>query len=138
MLTAEELGLGMLHYGPEILLEVEGKRIHISHRIGVSTSMYRATALSREKVMDLMTKDIKKYKSDLLLRGHAHYYYQIRDIHGSALICPCWQYRTDYMASIGIALQPEIGYIYLEVAKDGIYIEPHVYPIASPIRRVKK
>ena len=138
-LVAEELGCGGNHYGPEVRIDIDGYKIHMAHKIGVSTAAYRSTAMNRELVMDQMTASLKGTTYDLILRGHCHYYVEVGGFRARGRTVPCWQFRTSYMAALGLGVQPELGYLVLSDEEGGGWtIEAHQIPLTSPIREVKK
>jgi len=127
-LVAQKMGLGEAHYGPELYIELGGKTIHLQHYIGVSMSTYRTTAIEREKLMALLAEDMTGIKTDIVIRGHAHYHRCVKDYRNVGLINPCWQFRTPFCAKrIGLAAQPEIGYSVIEITGGDISIDTTIH-----------
>ena len=114
----------------EMIVKVGQRRIHCSHAIGVSMASpaYRTTPIARE--MMLATINEKEYgKFDLIARGHAHYFVRVSFGGSSGIICPCWKGRDAFASRRSLAMMPHIGYVLLDINKDGILIEPHVYSL---------
>ena len=135
-LVAEALGVSNNHHGIEVLIQSEGKNIHVSHKVGVSIAAYKSTAIMREISNDLLTALDKHFTCALILRAHCHYSVSVEYGGHWGITSPCWQFRTPYMSTLGIGLQPHIGYVVLEIAKDGIHFDKKLYDVPSPIQKV--
>jgi predicted phosphodiesterase len=113
-------------FGDELCV-VSGKyRLHISHAVGVSSSAtaYRPTPIARE--MMLATINREEYgKYDLILRGHAHYYVEVRFGSSKGVICPCWKGRDEYVARKTLAFLPHLGYLLIK----GNEVYPYVFTL---------
>lgn len=113
-------------FGDELCVSTGKTRIHICHSIGVSSSAtaYRPTPIARE--MMLATINREEYgKYDIILRGHAHYYVEVRFGATKGIICPCWKGRDEYVARKTLAWMPHLGYILI----DGDTIKPFVFTL---------
>ena len=113
-----------------MVIKVGNWRIHCSHAIGVSMASpaYRTTPIARE--MMLATINEKEYgKYDLIARGHAHYYVRVSFGGSNGIVCPCWKGRDAFASRRSLAMLPHLGYVLLNVNKDGIQIEPHVFTL---------
>jgi predicted phosphodiesterase len=127
-LVAQQLGLGEQHYGPELYINLGGKTVHLQHFIGVSMSSYRTTSIEREKLMALLAEDMTGIKTDIVVRGHAHYHRLVKDYRNIGFINPCWQFRTPFCAKrIGLAAQPEIGYTVIEIDGDDVSVDTTIH-----------
>jgi predicted phosphodiesterase len=114
------------NFGDELVV-VNGKtRIHCSHAVGVSSSAtaYRPTPIAREMMLATINKE-EYGKYDLILRGHAHYYVEVRFGSSKGIICPCWKGRDEYVARKTLAFLPHLGYILLQ-GKD---VYPYVFTL---------
>ena len=106
---------------------VSGKtRIHCSHAVGVSSSStaYRPTPIAREMMLATINKE-EYGKYDLILRGHAHYYVEVRFGSSKGIICPCWKGRDEFVARKTLAFLPHLGYILLK----GTDVHPYVFTL---------
>ena len=106
---------------------VSGKtRIHCSHAVGVSSSStaYRPTPIAREMMLATINKE-EYGKYDLILRGHAHYYVEVRFGSSKGVICPCWKGRDEYVARKTLAFLPHLGYVLLK----GTDVHPYVFTL---------
>ncbi len=113
-----------VRFHPEALVKYGGKRFHVSHTVGTSsTQQYRATALMRDMTNMKLNSDWYKFGSvDMIIRGHAHFYISIdlSDIQG--VITPGWKLRDSFNTKVGINVQPDIGYVVLEWGDDDEHI----------------
>ncbi len=131
--TSSDLAIiDMLHgtFGTDLVVNIAGKRIHLCHEIGVSTSpVSKATALQSE----IVSAELNQYygKFDLLLRGHRHEYREVRDHRGHIAICPAWKVRDAYAAKKGLKLSPHIGYLVLNIQGSDMWLEPHLVPVKA-------
>ena len=106
---------------------VSGKtRIHCSHAVGVSSSStaYRPTPIAREMMLATINKE-EYGKYDLILRGHAHYYVEVRFGSSKGVICPCWKGRDEFVARKTLAFLPHLGYVLLK----GTDVHPYVFTL---------
>ena len=112
---SERGGTPNVKFVPEAILEFGGKRFHVSHTVGTSsTQQYRATALMRDMTnMKLNGDDYKFGPIDMVIRGHTHFFIHVdlSDIQG--LITPAWKFRDSFCTKIGINTQPDFGYALL-------------------------
>lgn len=92
-------------------------RIHMSHYIGVSASMWRTTPLARELAAIFFNEAVTR-NPNIILRGHAHYHCMVA-FTNIAMIVPCWKARDLYMIRKGLFMIPKHGYILLEFNDDG-------------------
>lgn len=112
-LVIEGLG-GTFSY--DLALKVDKVRMHFSHKVGVSSSswQYRTTPIAKEMVMNELNQfDFDKF--NVIARSHAHYYCAVQFGQSLGLICPCWKGRDDFVKMLGLAFNPSIGYVVLEI-----------------------
>jgi predicted phosphodiesterase len=113
-------------FADELCVNAGKHRIHLSHAVGVSSSAtaYRPTPIARE--MMLATINREEYgKYDMIIRGHAHYYVEVRFGSTKGIICPCWKGRDEYVARKTLAFLPHLGYILI----DGDAVKPYVFTL---------
>jgi hypothetical protein len=115
-------------FGDELALVSEGKRIHISHDVGVSSSgfAYRTTPIAQQMMLATLGEEYGKF--NLLLRGHAHYFVHVAFANSQGVICPCWKGRDEYVARKSLAYNPHLGYVIVHI-KDRVEIEPHIFTL---------
>jgi hypothetical protein len=136
--VAELLGLDEEHHGHEMTVELPiGKRtfnVHLQHAVPVSTAAwtYRTTAIAKELLMAELNKaelgDVTG-----VLRGHAHYYVEVKFGKQWGCICPCWKVRDSYLVNKGgLGGIPRLGYVTLEFRDE--YAAPHMEPHTLNLR----
>ena len=106
-------------FGTEVVATIGGVRFHLSHKVGATSTIHRATKINKEAMMAELNKE-KYGKFDVLLRAHAHYYRDVGTPFNRGFICPCWKIRDDFSQSGSLAWDPDIGYIIFTI-KDGSY-----------------
>ena len=117
-------------FGEELVINVDGKRFHCSHMVGVSMASpaYRTTPIARELMLAAINE--KEYgKYDGIFRGHAHYYCMVRFGGSMGVICPCFKGRDAFASRRTLAMLPHIGYCILQIEGDKIQLEPHIYSL---------
>jgi predicted phosphodiesterase len=127
-------------FGNELVVNIDGARVHCSHKVGVSMSAtaYRPTPLAREMMLSVINQ-AEYGKFDVILRGHAHYYCEVRFGGSRGLICPCFKGRDSFAQERSLAMLPHNGYILLKVDRGNITTEPHIFTLkgANLIKEVK-
>lgn len=109
------------HSATDITLEVNHRKIHAAHHVGVSTvPHYRFTPLAREMWLARLFDDYFG-RIDVVARGHVHYHLfaRIEDIM-IAFTVPCWQLPTPYARKRTVfGANASIGLVEIEIAPDG-------------------
>jgi hypothetical protein len=115
-------------FGDELAIVSEGKRIHASHDVGVSSSgyAYRTTPIAQQMMVSALNPEYKNFA--LILRGHAHYYVRVSFANTTGLICPCWSGRDEFVARRSLAWNPHMGYVVLRI-DNTIEVEPHIFTL---------
>lgn len=117
-------------FGHELVLNVDRKRFHFCHKVGVSSSgqMYHGTPLSKEQMVAKLNKD-NMGVFDVIVRSHAHYFYGTLSKSNLSIITPCWKGRDTY-AQNTLKWDPDIGYVYFDVEGDNMnwFHEIHSLP----------
>lgn len=104
------------NFSNDLSLKADDIRMHFSHKVGVSgtTWQYRTTPIAKEMVMnELNQMDFERFQ--IIARNHAHYYCAVQFGKSLGLICPCWKGRDEFVRLIGLAFNPSIGYVVLEI-----------------------
>jgi len=116
-------------YGNELVINIDGKRVHCAHKVGVSTiSAYRTTAIAREMMIGTINE--KEYgKFDCILRGHTHYMVKVQFGGSQGVICPCMKGRDAFAQNLSLSLLPHLGYCILKVDGKRLDVEPHVWTL---------
>lgn len=122
--------MGAVKIGPhgaysadELCLKVFNHRFHVAHHIGAGMGWYRTTPMSREMVFAQLNEH-HKYKADVLLRGHVHYFCGIEYTTRRGYILPCWQLQTRYMRRrSAFGMVPDIGALRFHVGEDEFRVE---------------
>ncbi len=147
-LFAQEIGACKI--GPRLLsamdftFTVSGVTFHCCHVVGFSQNFaYRGTPLHVEMLHSALHGDIddagKKLKIQVVVRGHAHYFWHSESAHSHGFILPCWQAKTAFMRQRKpLAVNPNIGFVGVEVHDgkfsydkhvielEGIHARPHI------------
>ena len=120
-------GLGGI-FSDELAIVADGKRIHASHDVGVSSSgfAYRTTPIAQQMMLSSLNNEYKNFSC--ILRGHAHYAVKVEFPHHMGLICPCWKGRDEYVARKSLAFLPHLGYTVLNIG-DEIISEFHTFTL---------
>ena len=101
---------------------LNGKKFHVKHKISKSDIPHgRATAILREQMWKSLEENV-----DVVIRSHVHYYQNIKNDFGHAIITPCLQLnsrfgRKECSGSISV------GFVYAEILKDKIYFDDSRY-----------
>lgn len=102
-------------------LHLGGVTFHVSHHISVSKVFhYQSTPTARQmlqaKLNDMLRHHVSRYKTDIVLRGHSHYYNMVGFSGSTGLVMPCWKGLDDYMLSRGpLDISPDIGFLAWEI-----------------------
>ena len=126
-LLADMLGA---QFGNELVINIDGARVHCSHKVGVSMSAtaYRPTPIAREMMLATINEnEYGKFKA--ILRGHAHYFVEVRFGGSLGAICPCWKGRDAFAQERSLAMMPHLGYCILKSDGKRMELEPHVYTL---------
>ena len=101
-------------------LEHDGVIVNLSHGTSVAGGLYRATPPDREAVWSALAgKEGKASKADAVIRAHAHHFVRVEHPTKHAVIGPCWQLQTDYMAKNSCyRMLPDIGVILVWIDGD--------------------
>ena len=147
--AAELLGLDRHHHGYEKIVEIPGKKrtwnVHIQHSVPTSTAQwtYRTTGIAKELLMAELNR-AELGDVDGVIRGHAHYYVEVKFGRQWGFVCPCWKVRDIYAITRGgLGMVPRLGYVTLEFHDEwrSPHIEPHTLNIreagADMVERVK-
>ena len=106
---------------------------HIAHEIGVSRVFhYRSTPIAREmlhlhlndalrheyrRALQLgLLRDLEAYRTRIVVRAHAHYYWMCATSGTAGYNLPCWQARSAFQRQRGpLAIEPDIGFVGFEI-----------------------
>jgi predicted phosphodiesterase len=105
-------------FGSDLVVSIEGKRIHLCHELPYSSSpISKATSSQREITNAIMNERI--YGTfDLIMRGHTHEFRMLKDNNGFVVNCPGWELRNAYKAKKGLGGVPQVGYVLLTLEED--------------------
>jgi hypothetical protein len=123
---SSDQAVAKLLYGAEfgdelsIYIKKEDYRIHVMHKIGVSTNMaYRGTPLSKEMMVSSLEAD--KFSTNgqgfnLICRAHSHYFWHnASSAKHQGISLPCWKGRDSFVARRTLAFCPHVGYIVTDI-----------------------
>jgi hypothetical protein len=118
-IEAEVVGPSGEYAAEQIFVKVNGVMFHLAHHIGMGTGWYRTTPMAREMVFSELVNH-GKYKVDVILRGHVHYFVGVEFPRQRGYIAPCWQLQTRYMLKkSAFGMLPHIGALRFRVWSDG-------------------
>lgn len=111
----------------EIPLTIERIRFHFSHKVGISSSgqMYHGTPISKEMMVAHLNRE-QMGKFDVIVRGHAHYFFYVGSKSSLAIIAPCWKGRDSFVAQHSLKWNPDIGWLLFEIDGDSYSWEHHI------------
>jgi len=143
--------------GPHWFLTFEGVTVHFAHHIGVSRVFhYMSTPIAREMMkaklndpmkhlwekayrewradpnpdVDLL-KEIRHFKTRIVVRGHAHYWWLCDGGASTGMILPAWKCPDSFIIERDPLGYGHIGYAAV-TCKDGVpSIEKHLFPIET-------
>lgn len=112
-------------------LEAGGKILNFAHGIGVTSGMFRSTALDREALFaTLAAREGRAVKADVIVRSHVHTFVHLELPHKHAVITPCWQLQTRFMRSRSVyRMLPDIGAVLLTVSPSAVQVHKLLYPL---------
>jgi len=120
-------------FGTDLMFDVNGVKIHVSHKVGASSTINRVTSINKEVMMACLNNPAYG-DVDIVIRGHTHYfsstgvYYKDKIRHG--IIVPCWKARDEFSRSGSLAWCPVNGYVWIDVYDDGTYIiNQHLFQV---------
>lgn len=115
-------------FDTDLVVEVEGVRIHLNHFISWSGSATsKATAPQGELVAAAMN-DKYMGEFDLLVRGHRHEFLDLRNRFGHIICLPAWKARDAFQTKNGLkSTVNDTGFSVLEIRGNDIDVEHYVW-----------
>jgi hypothetical protein len=118
--------------GWHLYLTLDGTTFHISHHISVSKVFhYRSTPIAREmlngKLNEALRHEVSGYRTNVVIRGHAHYYWHCEAGSQHGFNLPCWKGQDDFLSRQPTAISPDLGFIGFETHKKGWSYEKRLY-----------
>jgi hypothetical protein len=125
------------HSGNHWYVTIEDVTFHLQHYVNISKVWhYRTTPLAKELLYEKLnsqikyelTKDMKQYKTNVILRAHAHYFCEVGFSTSQGFVNPCWKGIDSYMTKRGaISMSPDVGLIGFEVTGKNYTWEKSLY-----------
>ncbi len=127
--------------GYSLFLTIGNVTLHIAHKVSVSKVFhYRSTPIAREMMhaklndpmrhyAEAMQLEMGKYKTRLVVRGHAHYYWYCATSGSAGINLPCWQARSAFIEQEMPLGMCDIGFVGLEVKGDHFTHEPVLWQV---------
>lgn len=114
-------------FGSDLVVTIEGKRIHLCHELSYSSSPVSKATASQREITNAIMNDKVYGEFDLLLRGHTHEFRMLKDANGFIINCPGWELRNAYKAKKGLGGAPQVGYILLTIYEgEPIIVEDYI------------
>jgi len=106
-------------FGPDLVVNLDGIRIHMNHKIGHSRSPVSKLTAPAGEIAQAEIHHEYYGRFDVLLRGHRHDRYDIRYDTGPRIAgCPSWKSRDHFAATNGLGMPAkEIGALLLHIEK---------------------
>ena len=101
-----------------LALTVNDVRFHIQHKIGVTRTAYKGTQLAAERLYAEINKDEYGH-FDVIVRGHAHYFWFNGSANQMGVTLPCWKLRDRFVSRRSLAWNPSIGYVIFDIPPAG-------------------
>lgn len=105
----------IIKYSGNVVCFETNTGLYLTRRPGCyPTIQGNTTPIAKEMVMnELNQMDFERF--NVIARHHAHYYCAVQFGNSLGLICPCWKGRDEFVKLLGLAFNPSIGYVVLEV-----------------------
>lgn len=101
-------------FGTDLVVQLNGKRVHMSHEVAYSSSPVSKATAPQKELMNAIIADKYFGEFDLLIRGHRHEYINLETVFGHIICAPGWKLRDSYSAKKGLTHIPQIGYVLLD------------------------
>ena len=137
-LIAESVGA---NFGIHTFVDVNGFVFNLKHKTSRSIIPHgRMTGPSRAKLWEVIWKETKGFPtSNLLVRGHVHYYQYYCSSMGAVMTMPCLKTLGDRYGASNYDDTIDYGFIYFEIDKDGSFSHKWYTPhFKREIPRVRK
>lgn len=117
-------------FDDDVALQVEGVRMHFSHKVGFSSNFaYRTTPIARQLLDAVINEDVFQ-KFDLIGRAHAHYYVEASYPGHAGFVSPCWKNRDPFGKRSSNPLNaPRLGYVWIDVEGDHYNLGKHTFAL---------
>ena len=132
-------------YGPELVVEECGIRLHCQHHLSTTQSIwiYEPTGLARDMMLVAIQNEADKYGDvDFLVRSHRHRFVGVMFATSMGVCTPGWQSKTIYAVDKGLLSLPSIGWVVIRVHDDHISVDrsgiAHVVRPCKVVGRDKK
>jgi len=137
-LIAEEVGA---NFGIHTFVDINGFVFNLKHRTSRSIIPHgRMTGPARSKLWEVIWKETKGFPtSNLLVRGHVHYYQYYCSGMGAVMTLPCLKTLGDRYGASNYDDTIDYGFIHFEIDKDGNFNHRWYTPVFKrEIPRVRK
>ena len=116
------------HADYEATIEMFGKHIHFTHRVGWSSWwMYRTTPIAKELIKMHFAHKENGFHTDVNVNSHVHYFVLVQFPNTIGFSTPAWKFPDGFLYRKGQPELPSIGMIEIIIEPNGkIEIEPHL------------
>ena len=110
--------------GYHYYITIDNVTFHVAHHIEFSRVFhYKSTPVAKEmlfaKLNDQLRHEMGKYKTNIVIRAHAHGFIAVEYASMLGMVLPCWKALDAHMLKRGsIAMRPDIGYVRFDVSGD--------------------
>jgi hypothetical protein len=112
-------------------LTVDKTTFHLRHKVGTTQSgwQYRTTPVAKDMMLAVLAEP-EFGKTNVVIRGHAHYFVGVEFAHSAGYILPCWKGRDEF-AKLNLPVSaPANGGLVFYVEPDGsFYMEKHMFTL---------
>jgi hypothetical protein len=121
--------------GYHYYITIDQITFHVAHHVECSRVFhYKSTPVAKEmlfaKLNDQLRHEMGKYKTNVVIRAHAHSFIAVEYAVSLGMVLPCWKALDSHMLKRGsIAMSPDIGYVGFDVRGDSYRWEKHLYKL---------
>lgn len=127
--------------GNHEFVDVNGVTFNLKHVCGRTSIPHgKGTLLHKQKLWEQMWADYKDFpKSDILLRGHVHYFYAVQDAKYLMMTSPCMKTLGDKYGGRNFVDVIDYGFVHFDVSDSGSYNwQVHIANFERQKQKVRK
>lgn len=127
--------------GNHEFVDVNGVVFNLKHKCGRTSIPHgKGTLLHKQKLWEQMWSEYKDFpRSDVLLRGHVHYFYSVQDSKYLMMTCPCLKTLGDRYGGRNFIDVIDYGMITFDVPENGQFIwTAHIANFETQKQKVRK
>lgn len=122
------------HVSQTLWIQYGGQVIHFAHHIPTSSAhAYKSSPSMRliaQAFADAGERGLKP--PNILVRSHVHDYIEVKRAGCRAVVCPCWQAKTDWVWKKDTISEPVIGGLVIKRGEYGVHIREFTRTLPRP------